>query len=61
MAVRVLVTECCDDAQREVFPSFLPDLENRKGLREMDVISNLEITRDLEFDGEYIQKMIREI
>ena len=59
MSIKVLVTECSEIAQKEVYPSFLPDLENRKNLREMDVISNLEVVRDLEFDSDYINSMIQ--
>ena len=47
-----------DDAPVDVFPPFLPNLSARTGLRAMDIISNLEVTRDLEFDNEYINDMV---
>ena len=46
------------DTPVDVFPPFLPNLSTRDGLREMDIISNLEVTRDLEFDNRYIVDMI---
>ena len=42
----------------EVFPSFLPNIELRKDIRAMEVISNLEDVKNLEFDSNYITDLI---
>ena len=47
-----------NDNQSEVFPPFYPNLSTRDGLREMEIISNLEVSKDLEFDNRYIVDMI---
>ena len=46
-----------DDAPVDVFPPFLPNLPDR-AIKAMDIVSNLEVTRDLEFDNEYINEMV---
>ena len=40
------------------FPPVPSDVSNRHDIKEMDVISNLEITKDLEFNHEFIQGQI---
>ena len=42
----------------EVFPPFAPKLDDRQKISKMDVISNLEVTKDFEFDHEYISEMV---
>ena len=42
----------------EIFPSFLPNLELRKDIKPMKVISNLEDVKNLEFDSQYITELI---
>ena len=51
-------SDTSDDAPVDVFPDFFPNLSDRDGIRAMDIISNLEVTRDLEFDNEYINDMV---
>ena len=41
----------------DVFPPFRPNLAT-KDIKEMDIISNLENTADLEFDNSYINEVI---
>ena len=48
----------CDNNQDDIFPPFSPNLSEKTGIRSMDIISNLEITKDLEFDHQYILEMI---
>ena len=42
----------------EVFPPFAPDLDSRENIKPMEAISNLEITKDFEFDHVYISEMV---
>ena len=47
-----------DNSQNDIFPSFPPNLEHIFGIRSMGIISNSEVTKDLEFDYQYILEMI---
>ena len=38
----------------EIFPPFSSDISNRTDVKPMQVLSNLEVVRDLEFHHEYI-------
>ena len=50
-----------DDSESllEIFPLFPPDLINRQNVKPMNIISNLEITKDFEFDHIFINDMIK--
>ena len=41
----------------EIFPPFPPNLDKRQDIKAMDIISNLEVMKDLEFDHQYINVM----
>ena len=56
-AVQVL-TLSSSDTKQEIFPSFLPNLDSKTGIKTMDIISNLEDVKNLEFNSDYITDMI---
>ena len=47
-----------NNSNNEVFPPFYPDLEQSNCPMQSVLTTNLEITRDLEFDHSYILEMI---
>ena len=51
-------TSSSSDIKQEVFPAFLPNLDSKPGIKAMDIISNLEDVKNLEFNSEYITDMI---
>ena len=51
----------CDNNQDDIFPPFSPNLSEKTGIKAMDIISNLEVTKDLEFDHQYILEMIENL
>ena len=53
-----VLTLTSNDTREEIFPSFLPNIEQKPHVKRMDIISNLEDVKNLEFDSEYITDMI---
>ena len=45
----------------QIFPPFPPNLDKRQDIKPMDIISNLEVTKKLEFDHQYSNDMIENL
>ena len=58
VSINAIRAEKANINEEEVFPPFYPDLEAKHHPMQQFFISNLDNTRELEFDHEYINEMI---